>query len=150
MTIKEAKKEIVDYFNLDMTPHAENRLINILSSIKTKQDKVIETKYVYIYNDIQKKNVDINEEAQRVCELYDITLEQLKSRVRKTKFVSARVHLIREMRMNGSATMMELKEFLNMKDHSSVIHLCYDSKTRCMIQPLTKPRDIKKHITLEH
>lgn len=146
MTIKEAKKEIVDYFNLDMTPHAENRLMNILSSIKTKHDKVIETKYVYVYNDIQKR-VDINEEAIKVCEIYGITIDQLKSRIRKTNFVSARSHLIREMRMNGSATMVELQEFLNMKDHSSVIHLCYDSKTRCMIKPLTKPRDIKKSLT---
>jgi chromosomal replication initiation ATPase DnaA len=138
MTIKEAKKELQDYFNLEMTPHAESKLNNILSSIKVKPERIIETKYVYIADHTQKKMINIEEEAVKVCDMYGITIDQLRGKRRLHNFVGARAHLIRYMRMNSTTTLVELANYLNMKDHSSVIHLCYESKTRCMIKPLIK------------
>jgi chromosomal replication initiation ATPase DnaA len=138
MTIKEAKKELQDYFNLEMTPHAENKLNSILSSIKVKPERIIETKYVYIADHTQKKMMNLDEEATKVCEIYGITMDQLRGKRRLHNFVGARAHLIRHMRMNSTTTLVELAQYLNMKDHSSVIHLCYESKTRCMIKPLMK------------
>jgi len=142
MTVKEAQKEIVDFFELEMNNHCERKLYNILSSVeRIINRRVVETKYVYVNVDKYSEPVNLEEEAERICKLYDITVEDLKSKKRNHEYVAARAHLVREMRLNKNIGTIKLAKFLN-RDHSTIVHLTYESKADCLIRPLYKNKKI--------
>jgi hypothetical protein len=144
MTIKEAKKELIDYFGLDMTDHAEKKLESILSSIeKITYKKVIEKKYVYVSMEKSDEPVDLLYEAERVSALYGITVDNMRGKSRDHICVGARAHLVREMRFERNVTVIKLAEFLN-RDHSTIIHLTYASKANCLVKPLKMPMAVYK------
>lgn len=143
MNIKEARNEIVSYFNLEMNDHSEKKLNNILSSIeRVLYRREVEKKYVYVNVEKIDKPVNLEEEAMKIGPMYGVTVEQMKSRVRNHNCVGARAHLVREMRLKNSVTIINLAEFLN-RDHSTILHLSYDSKANCLVKPLYRRKASK-------
>ncbi len=143
MTAKEALKEIKDYFNLDLLPYSEQRLLSILVMLdKTKT--VTKIKKVYVYNhkeaDLIEKRLDLIEEAQRIAYMYDTTLEEMQGKRRFTNIVAARAHFCRYAKLHSDISFSSLGRFLK-RDHTSIMHLVYSTKEKCVIAPL--PRKIK-------
>lgn len=143
MTIKEARNEIVSYFNLEMNDHAEQKLKNILSSIeRVIYRREVEKKYVYVNVEKAESPINLEEEAMKICPMYGVTVEQMKSKIRNHNCVGARAHLVREMRLKSNVTTVKLAEFLN-RDHSTILHLSYDSKANCLVKPLYRRKAFK-------
>jgi len=148
MTPKEALKEIKDYFNLDMLPYSEQRLLSILEMLYTQKivtKDIIKIKKVYVYNEKEKQHdenrLDLIEEAQRIAYMYGTTLQEMKSKRRYPNIVGARAHFCRYARLHSDITLSSLGRFLH-RDHTSIMHLIYNSKHKCIIEPL--PRKIKR------
>jgi chromosomal replication initiation ATPase DnaA len=144
MTPKEALKEIKDYFNLDMLPYSEQRLLSILEMLE-KTKTITKIKKVYVYSEKEKHHdenrLDLIEEAQRVAYMYGTTLQEMKSKRRYPNIVGARAHFCRYARLHSDITLSSLGRFLH-RDHTSIMHLIYNSKHKCIIEPL--PRKIKR------
>jgi chromosomal replication initiation ATPase DnaA len=144
MTPEEALKEIKDYFNLELLPYSRQRLFSILEMLdKTKTITKIKKVYVYSDNEVQhqENRLDLVEEAQRIAHMYDTSLHEMKGRRRFVNIVSARAHFCRYAKLNSDISLSELGRFLR-RDHTSIMHLIYNSKQRCIIPPL--PRKIRK------
>jgi len=143
MTVQEAITQIVEFFDLELTDYSEKRLTRILSSVeKVVHMRHVEKKFIYVRAQKSNEPVDLEAEAERVSKLYNVTVEQMKSKSRYHDCVGARSHLVRELKLNRNISFMKLGEFLN-RDHTSMVHLCYSSKANCLIEPLYKPRIIK-------
>jgi chromosomal replication initiation ATPase DnaA len=144
MTAKEALKEIKDYFNLDLLPYSEQRLLRILEMLdKTKT--VTKVKKVYVHNEKEieheEKRLDLIEEAQRIAHMYDTTLKEMQGKRKFHNIVAARAHFCRYARLHSDISLSSLGRFLK-RDHTSIMHLVYSTKQKCVIAPL--PRKIKK------
>jgi chromosomal replication initiation ATPase DnaA len=136
MTIQEAKKELVDYFDLDLNSHSSKKIDTILASVERVVEKlVIKKKYLYVDVAHSDGPPDLESEAKRISEMYDTTVENMRSKNREHNTVGARAHLVREMRINKRVPVKTLGKFLN-RDHSSIIHLAYDAKSTCKMKPL--------------
>lgn len=143
MTIKEARNEIVSFFDLEMNNHSERKLNQILTSIeKTVYKKEIEIRYTHAHPSQMDELVNLEQEALKICPLYGVTIDDIKGRSREHDCVGARAHLVREMRLTRKVTTLKLAKFLN-RDHSSVVHLAYSSKANCLLKPLYKPKTSK-------
>jgi len=144
MTAKEALKEIKDYFNLDLLPYSEQRLLSILEMLD-KTQTITKIKKVYVYDNehlqYEEKRIDLIEEAERVAHMYDTSLQEMKCKRKFHNIVSARAHFCRYVRLHSDMSLSQIGRFLK-RDHTSVMHLVYSSKVKCMIAPL--PRKIKK------
>ncbi len=144
MTAKEALKEIKDYFNLDLLPYSEQRLLSILEMLdKTKT--VTKIKKVYVFDsqeaEDEEKQIDLIEEAQRIAHMYGTTLQEMKGKRKFHNIVSARAHFCRYVRLHSNMPLTQLGRFLK-RDHTTIMHLIYSTKQKCIIQPI--PRKIKK------
>lgn len=143
MTIKQARNQIVSFFDLEMNDHSERKLDEILSSIeKTVYKKEIEIRYTHAQPSQMDELVNLEHEALKICPLYGITIDDLKGRSREHDCVGARAHLVREMRLTRKVTTLKLAKFLN-RDHSSVVHLAYSSKANCLLKPLYRRKTTK-------
>jgi chromosomal replication initiation ATPase DnaA len=143
MTAKEALKEIKDYFNLDLLPYSEQRLLSILQMLdKTKT--ITKIKKVYVHNEKEaehdEKRLDLIEEAQRIADMYGTTLQEMKGKRKFHNIVAARAHFCRYARLHSDISLSQLGRFLK-RDHTTVMHLVYSTKQKCIISPL--PRKIK-------
>jgi len=138
MTVEEAYKEIEHYFNLDLLPYSSEKLMRILSSLEKTKTIV---KYKRIYADateskeIEQRRVDLVEEAERIAYIYNTNLKELQSSCRQQNMVSARVHFCRYVRLHSDMSLKQIGKFLR-KDHTSIVHYIYRSKTECMLAPL--------------
>lgn len=143
MTIKEARNEIVSYFNLEMNDYSEQKLKTILSSIeRVIYKKEVEKKYIYVNVEEPQHPVDLEKEAMAICPLYGITLDDMVSANRSHDCVGARAHFVREMRLKNKITTTKLAEFLR-RDHSTILHLSYSSKANCLVKPLYRRKAFK-------
>jgi chromosomal replication initiation ATPase DnaA len=140
MTIKEARNEIVSYFNLEMNDYSEKKLKSILSSMERViyRNEVV-NKYVYVNVEKADAPINLEDEALKISTMYGVTVADMKGRVRKHTCVGARAHLVREMRLKNNVSSVRLAEFLN-RDHSTIMHLSYHSKANCLVQPLYNKR----------
>lgn len=59
--------------------------------------------------------------AQMICDLYGITIPQLRGKARYFQLVMARVHFCRYMRFEHNATLTSMANYLN-RDHTSVLY----------------------------
>jgi chromosomal replication initiation ATPase DnaA len=91
-------------------------------------DKLKEYEEGYIKKNIRSYNVSslISDEtfdnyAMQICEMYGITIKDLKSKGRYFQLVMARVHFCRYMRIEHNASVTALAKYLN-RHHSCVIH----------------------------
>lgn len=91
-------------------------------------EKLKEYEEDYIKKNIRSYNVSslINHEtfdhyALQICDMYGITLKELKGKDRYFQLVMARVHFCRYMRLEHNASVTALGRYLN-RDHSSIIH----------------------------
>jgi len=143
MTVQEAITQIVEFFDLELTDYSEKRLTRILSSVeKVVHKRQVEQKLIYVSTQKSNEPVDLEAEAERVSKLYNVTVEQMKSKSRYHDCVGARSHLVRELKLNRNISFIKLGKFLN-RDHTSMVHLCYSSKANCLMKPLYKPKTIK-------
>jgi chromosomal replication initiation ATPase DnaA len=134
MTRKEAIKRIEEitghkYVNLQYYKLSE--LLKELEQVKiVYRDKIL-------YSDANlTKYVDYDAEAEEIIKLYDITLDELKSRKRFEKYVAARAHYCRYMKVKYKyVTSVGLARYLN-KDHSTVLHYLHNYKGGCPIESL--------------
>ena len=143
MTAKEALKEIKDYFNLDLLPYSEQRLLSILEMLdKTKTVTKIKKVYVFDSQEAEDeiKQIDLIEEAQRIAHMYGTTLQEMKGKRKFHNIVSARAHFCRYARLHSDISLSQLGRFLK-RDHTSIMHLVYSTKQKCVIAPL--PRKIR-------
>lgn len=145
MTVVEAYKEIKDYFNLDLAPFSQDKLMRILLSLQ-KTKTVVKYKKVYI-NDSETKEydntiLDLVHEAEKIAEIYNTTLTEMQSKCGQSNIVSARAHLCRYVRMNSTISLKQMGRFLK-KDHTTIIHYIYRSKTECLIPVLKSKYKIK-------
>ena len=104
------------------------KLINDFSKVKiVYRDRLV-------YSDAEiKMNIDYEKEALKICELYKITLDELKGKRRMYKLVKARVHYCRYMKKKyHNITSVSLAEYLQI-NHSSVMHYFYYYKGDCPI-----------------
>lgn len=111
-------KFIGDALDVDILPMTYTVLI----------DKLKEYEENYIKNNIRSYNITslISDEmfdnyALRICEMYGITLSELKSKDRRFELVMARVHFCKYMRIEHKASTIALGRYLN-RDHSSIVH----------------------------
>lgn len=143
MTIKEARNEIVSYFNLEMNDHAEQKLKNILSSIeRVIYKREVEKKYIYVNVEETQDPVNLEDEAMKICPMYGITFDDMVGKKQSHDCVGARAHFVREMRLKKKVTTVKLAEFLK-RDHSTIMHLSYYSKANCLVKPLYKRKATK-------
>lgn len=141
MDIIQAIEEIRHYFNLDLMPHSRDRLERILKNVSHERI-VTKVKEVVVYaTDVTPVASDVHEEAQRIGKLYNTNLEEMQSKKRDKNIVLARAHFARYMRLHSNYTIVSIAKFLK-RDHSSIIHLLYDSKVPCAISPLYKRNTI--------
>jgi chromosomal replication initiation ATPase DnaA len=144
MTAKEALKEITDYFNLDLLPYSEQRLLRILEMLdKTKTVTKVKKVYVHDQKEVEheEKRLDLIEEAQRIAYMYDTTLKDMQGKRKFHNIVAARAHFCRYARLHSDISLSSLGRFLK-RDHTSIMHLVYSTKQKCVIAPI--PRKIKK------
>ena len=144
MTAKEALKEITDYFNLDLLPYSEQRLLRILEMLdKTKTVTKVKKVYVHDQKEVEheEKRLDLIEEAQRIAYMYDTTLKDMQGKRKFHNIVAARAHFCRYARLHSDISLSSLGRFLK-RDHTSIMHLVYSTKQKCFIAPI--PRKIKK------
>lgn len=91
--------------------------------ITIKRDS-IKDEWLWKYlNEIGVKSAyDLNGIAERVCSIYDITLDELKSSSKKDLFVQARgLFIFISYSVVKCGSSIEIGEFIN-RDHSTVIH----------------------------
>jgi len=145
MTVHEAYNDIKDYFNLDLLPYSSEKLMRILYKLE-KTKTIVKYKRILVNNEEQKqfeeKRIDLVEEAERIAHIYATTLKEMQSGCRQQNMVSARVHFCRYVRLNSQISLKQIGKFLG-KDHTTIIHYIYKSKTECMLAPLQSKYKLK-------
>lgn len=145
MTVQEAMRQLVEFFDLELTDYSEKRLTRILSSVeRTVYKRKIEKRIVYISVDKPNTPINLDAEAERISKMYNVTVAQMKSSSRLHDCVGARSHMVRELRLKRNISFVELGKFFN-RHHATIINLCYDSKVNCLMKPLE--RDIEYRIS---
>lgn len=118
MERKDLIKFIGNALDVDILPVTHTVLI----------DKLKEYEENYIKKNIRSYNVTslisdqmFDHYALQICQMYGITLKELKGKDRYFQLVMARVHFCRYMRLEHKASVTALGRYLN-RDHSTVIH----------------------------
>lgn len=103
---------------VNLTPPAYNVLVDILQEYESAYLK--ERIRAYRVGGLVSDEM-LNENAQNICNMYGITIEQLKSKTRQSLFVMARVHFSMQMRLMHNATILTIAKYLN-RDHTSILN----------------------------
>jgi hypothetical protein len=72
-------------------------------------------------------DAEFDDHAQKIADLYKITLKQLKGKNREHHVVAARVHFCRKMRSEYKVTLTSLGKYLNL-NHTTICHYLHKYK----------------------
>ena len=85
--------------------------------------------------------------AEDICNIYGISMDNLKGKERYHTYVMARVHFCRHMRLIHNASFKTLGKFLN-RDHTTIIHYFRDYKITPFVPENSRLKDDRKADTL--
>ena len=132
MTTEQAMKAIQSHLIEHFEEVPERLLINIREIINETRTII---KKEIICENLKNEKPDLQSEWIEICKLYD--LDPLKAKKgRQAKKVSAKAHFVRKMILTYKyVTLIDLKNFLGFKDHSTIIYLRDWSKAECPLPP---------------
>jgi chromosomal replication initiation ATPase DnaA len=118
MTRNQLIKKISGLLEVNLIPAAYNVLVDILQEYESEylKDRIRAYRVGGLVSDEM-----LNENAQNICNMYGITIDQLKSKGRYSLLVMARVHFSRHMRLIHNASFQTIGKFLN-RDHTTILH----------------------------
>jgi len=140
MTRNQLIKKISGLLEVNLIPAAYNVLVDILQEYEN----------AYIKDRVRAYRVGgfvsgemLTENAEDVCNIYGITMDNLKGKERYHTYVMARVHFCRHMRLVHNASFKTLGKFLN-RDHTTIIHYFKDYKITPFVPESTRLKDDRK------
>jgi hypothetical protein len=126
--VKAIESHLIQYF--DEVP--ERLLVKIKDIIN--QTRTIIKKEI-ISENLKDEKPDLKKEWAEICRFYDLDPVKAK-KGRQAKKVSAKAHFVRKIILTYKyVTLIDLKNFLEFGDHSSIINLRDWSKAECPIPP---------------
>jgi hypothetical protein len=132
MTTEQAVKAIGSH----LEPYIEDIPERLLDNIRyiINNTRLIIKKEVILEN-LKNEKPNLKKEWAEICKLYDLDPVKAK-KGRQAKKVSAKAHFVRKMILTYKyVTLIDLRDFLEFGDHSSIINLRDWSKAECPIPP---------------
>jgi hypothetical protein len=144
MTRNQLIKRISGLLEVTLIPAAYNVLVDILQEYED----------AYLKDRIRAYRVGgfVSDEmllsnAEDICKIYGISLDNLKCKERYHIYVMARVHFCRHMRLIHNASFKTLGKFLN-RDHTTIIHYFKDYKITPFVPENSRLKNDRKADTL--
>jgi hypothetical protein len=132
MTTEQAVKAIQSHLAEHIEEVPERLLKNIKDIINST--RIIIRKKVICEN-FKTEKPNLKNEWAEICKLYDLDPVKAK-KGRQAKKISAKAHFVRKIILTYKyVTLIDLKNFLEFGDHSSIINLRDWSKAECPIPP---------------
>lgn len=140
MTRNQLIKRITGLLEVTLIPAAYNVLVDILQEYESAylKDKV---RAYRVGGFVSPEMLQSN--AEDICNIYGISMDNLKGKERYHTYVMARVHFCRHMRLIHNASFKTLGKFLN-RDHTTIIHYFKDYKITPFVPEHSRLKDDRK------
>lgn len=140
MTRNQLIKRITGLLEVTLIPAAYNVLVDILQEYENAylKDKV---RAYRVGGFVSPEMLQSN--AEDICNIYGISMDNLKGKERYHTYVMARVHFCRHMRLIHNASFKTLGKFLN-RDHTTIIHYFRDYKITPFVPENSRLKDDRK------
>jgi hypothetical protein len=140
MTRNQLIKRITGLLEVTLIPAAYNVLLDILQEYESAylKDKV---RAYRVGGFVSPEMLQTN--AEDICNIYGISMDNLKGKERYHTYVMARVHFCRHMRLIHNASFKTLGKFLN-RDHTTIIHYFRDYKITPFVPENSRLKDDRK------